>query len=340
MSNAASASRPGFIRLLLVAVACFACLSWVGLTGCASEKNGADVAPDAAVEETAEHEAVTLRFAVPVELQGLVQELADGYAADKDWLTCDVKAYESAKKLNAAITPRVEAPVAEGEAAARTDEAPVDESTSTDVAEEEVAVPLLPEADIVFEASASGMDSAEKLGAADPATRSEMIEDSLVIVASSESKLASVTIANIEAGSYPLAVVTGKGVYAKRQFEVLAALGAYADGAYAGYYASHPDAIFECEDTASVFASVSKLSDMVAIVKKSDVYRYGGVKVVGTIPAQMYTAIRYPHALGANLALLENGEAVQESAHDFLTWVTTSEEGARIVDKWGLRFTA
>ena len=322
----------------MVVGVCFVLLGVGGLVGCAPESSDDDAGAGAATEEVAEHEAVTLRVAVPAELQGVVGELADAYGVGKDWLTVDVKAFESAKKLNASITPTVEAPMPEGEAAPESDT--VSESESSAESAEEIPSYLLPEAEIVFENSASAMDAAEKRGAADPLTRAEMLEDGLVIVASADSSLSSATIANVEAGSYPIAVVTDMSVHAKRQFEVLEAVNAYADGSYAGYYASSKDAVFECEDTAGVFSAVAKSNNMVAIVKTSDVYRYGGVKVVGAVPARMYTAIRYPQALGVNITLLENGQAVDETARDFLAWMTTGEDASRIIEKWGLHFAA
>ena len=324
------------MRRFAVVSLCLMLLVVGGLVGCAPANDDEQPDSNAAVEEAQEHEAVFLRVAVPAELQGAAEELTDAYAADKDWLSFEVKAYQNAKKLNAAITPTIEAPKGdEGN-----DAGPTEGQDAPEAASGEEEPLLLPEAEIVFENSASAMNSAEEIGATDPQTRSEMLEDRLVIVASADSTITSATIANIEAGSYPLAVVTGKSVHAKRQFEVLGAAGVYVDGAYAGYYATANDAVIECEDTAGVFALVAKTENMVALVREGDLYRYGGVKVVGAVPARMYTAIRYPQALGANLSLLENGQEVEQTARDFLTWLTTDETALRIIEKWGLHYAA
>lgn len=335
---ASGESRANQIWLLLVVGALLVFLGLGSLAGCAS--TDAEDTSSSTVEEPApEHESITLRVATPVGLQGVVEELTDAYAADKDWLSFDVQAYESAKKQNAAITPSVPATAAGGESASGADVAP-DDNPALAPDDEAFEMPFLPEAEIVFESSRSAMNSAEKLGAADPLTRADMLEDRMVIVASADAALSSATTANIEAGSYPIAVVSGKSAHATRQYEVLEALGVYSDGAFAGYYATSANAVHEYENTADLFAAVSKSDDMVALVKESDLYRFGGVKVVGAVPARMYTAMRYPQALGENLSLLERGDAIEESARDFFSWMTTDEAALRIIEKWGLHFAA
>jgi molybdate transport system substrate-binding protein len=318
-------------------------------TSCAPQEAD-DAAYEAAQAEIAEHEAVTVRVAVPVSLQGVVQELADSYAADKPWLSLEVEAFASAKQENAAITPVTPVEPQDGEAPT----APASESTAesssagltegtvdTDAEDAEESAPaLLPEADVVFQSSASAMDAAEKLRAVDMATRADMLEDSLAIVASADSKLTSVSLADIEAGSYPLAVVTGKSLHAKRQNEVLEAIGVLADGEFSGYYATAEGAAVTLTRPADLFKAVSDGGDFAAIVRTSDIYRYGGVKVVGAVPARLYTAMRFPQALGANLSALENGAQVEEAARDFLNWADTSEDALRIIEKWGLRYVA
>ena len=58
----------------------------------------------------------------------------------------------------------------------------------------------------------------------------------------------------------------------------------------------------------------------VAFVYTSDVYRFGGVKIVGTVPADTHKNIVYPGAITANC---ENVEATQE----FLDWCLNSDPG-------------
>ncbi|MDO4400524.1 MAG: substrate-binding domain-containing protein [Coriobacteriia bacterium] len=312
-----------------------------GLSGCApsAADEGADESVVAENVEAPEHESVTVRVAVPVGVQGVVEELADSYAADKEWVSFEFEVFESAKKENKALKPTIPAVPAEE------DDGGVPESASTsddepEPAADDEAVTLLPEADLVFQNSLAAMDSAEELGVADAATRADMICDGMAIVASADSKVKSATTADIAAGSVPLAVVSGKGVHAQRQYEALEAIGVYADGAFTGYYRSNKASVRAYDSTADLFAGLAKSDEMVALVRTSDIYRYGGVKVVGAIPARMYTPMLFPHALGCNLDAMEGGEQVAQTARDFLNWISTDEAAFGIVEKWGLSFAA
>ena len=68
----------------------------------------------------------------------------------------------------------------------------------------------------------------------------------------------------------------------------------------------------------------------VAFVYTSDVYRFGGVKIVGTVPADTHKNIVYPGAITANC---ENVEATQE----FLDWCLNSDQAKKIWQEWGFR---
>ena len=66
----------------------------------------------------------------------------------------------------------------------------------------------------------------------------------------------------------------------------------------------------------------------IAFVYTSDVERFGGVKVVGTVPADTHKNITYP---GAVCAQSKNAEA----AKAFLDWCMTDKGAAEIWQKWG-----
>ena len=66
----------------------------------------------------------------------------------------------------------------------------------------------------------------------------------------------------------------------------------------------------------------------IAFVYTSDVYRFGGVKIVGTVPADTHKNIVYP---GAVTSQSENAEAAQE----FLDWCLNSDKAAAIWAEWG-----
>lgn len=280
-----------------------------------------------------------MQVAVPVALQGPVEELADAYAAEREWLSFQVDAYASAKKENAAIAP-VAPGLAESPEEADADEAGASRMDDLDSPE---PVPVA-QADIVFHSSPTAMDDAEEAGAVDPQTRADMLEDALCIVAADSSNISAVSTADIEAGSYPLAAVSGKGAFAKRQRQVLEALGVMEDGRYVGRYAAERDgsndAVRQVDSTAELFGAVAADDSRVAIVCMGDLCRYGGVKVVGAVPARLYTPLRYPHALGANLSALENGEQVEAAARDFLNWMLSDAKALDIIEKWGFHLAA
>ena len=69
------------------------------------------------------------------------------------------------------------------------------------------------------------------------------------------------------------------------------------------------------------------------MVYSSDVYRFGGVKIVGAVPADTHKNIVYPAALCADS---ENAEAAQE----FLDWLFSDEDAIKIWQEWGFELTS
>lgn len=335
------APRTGLGYWGVTAILLSAVVACGGLAGC-----GSAPAEDAGASSTAVAESggadgqveVTLRVAAPVGMQGMIEELADSYAADREWLTFDCEFFSSARKENAAIRPETGAGSSSSTAGASSPLGGVSASSSGSSAAAELVA--LPQAEIVFQNSLSGMDGAEDEGAVDAATRADMIQDGMVIVTSAQSKAGAVSTSDIEAGSVRLGIVDGKSSHAKRQFEVLKAIGVYADGEFTGPYARAADAVEAFDSTADLFAALEEEDDLVAIVRTSDVYRYGGVKAVGAIPSSMYKAMWYPQAMGANIDALEDGEDVGQAAGDFLSWLETSDTALGIIEKWGFHLAA
>ncbi len=346
--NRESAASKGKRVLGGVAILVLALFLLRGCSDMQTADNSQLPSADAASESAQEHVRLSLRVAAPVAMQGLLEELASAYAADKDWLSFDFSYFNSVKKENSFLKPDKTARASEeGEpgSGSSSDSQSANESAASSVGEDggettESATMFLPKAEIVFQSSLKGMDAAEKADVVDPGTRSDMLQDSLVIVASSESKLATATTASIEAATAPLCVVDGKGVHAKRQFEALERIGVYAEGDFADVYAKSRKKLVHCKSTAELFATLASDKELVAIVRTSDVYRYGGVKVLGSIPADYYEAMWFPCALGKNIALEENGADLEETARDFLSWIQTDADAAGIVEKWGYHFAA
>ena len=70
-----------------------------------------------------------------------------------------------------------------------------------------------------------------------------------------------------------------------------------------------------------------------AMVYSSDVYRFGGVKIVGTVPADTHKNIIYPAAICAEST---NSDAAKE----FLDWAFTNEDAIKIWQEWGFELAA
>ena len=325
------------IALICMLVAAMAALGGCGSAdaGSASSSASSSAQSSEAEQQAPEQESITLRVAAPMAMEGVLDELADAYSTKHDGVAFNILTFNSAKKENEAIALTEKADDGTESAFATSESSQSEASEAGDAEEAEPA-----KAEIVFEPNATAMDDAEKVGAVDSSTRSDMIQENLVIVASSDTKLSTVTTADIQAGSVKLAVVSGDGQHAKRQFEALQSIGVYDGSAFTGYYATEAKTPVVCDSVAALFSALAKDEECAALVGESDLYRYGGAKIIGAVPADMYTAMRFPQALGANISLLENGEKIEQTARDFLAWMETDEDALGIIEKWGFEFAA
>ena len=147
-------------------------------------------------------------------------------------------------------------------------------------------------ADIEITASKGTMDTAVKEGYVDEGTRFDMFTNDLVIVAGTDSAIEEMTLEEAASGKYKIAVGD--------------------DNVPAGNYAKQAQ---------------SGAVD-VAFVYSSDVYRFGNVKIVGTVPADACKAIVYPAAVCAET---DNADAAQA----FLDWAVSDEDALKIWQEWG-----
>lgn len=194
-------------------------------------------------------------------------------------------------------------------------------------------------ADILITASKGTMDTAVEEGYVDDSTRFDMFTNDLVIVAGEDSDIDQVTLDDIATGNYTLAVGDANvpaGNYAK---QALSTVGCWVDANGAtGADSAGTDGTFDGTPLAGKVTEGSSVGNVcsyantgdvdLAIVYTSDVYRFGGVKIVGTIPADTHKTIVYPAAVCANS---ENAEAAQA----FLDWAYTDEDVRAIWQEWG-----
>ena len=194
-------------------------------------------------------------------------------------------------------------------------------------------------ADIEITASKGTMDTAVKEGYVDEGTRFDMFTNDLVIVAGADSDIEEMTLEEAASGKYKIAVGDDNvpaGNYAK---QALSTVGAWIDDeGTVGPESDGKGGTFEGTPLAGMVTEGKSVGDVcsyantgdvdLAFVYSSDVYRFGNVKIVGTVPADACKAIVYPAAVCAET---DNADAAQA----FLDWAVSDEDALKIWQEWG-----
>lgn len=194
-------------------------------------------------------------------------------------------------------------------------------------------------ADLLISASKGSMDTAVKKGYVDEGTRVDMFKNDLVIVSKEGSGLKDVTLQDIADGKYTFCVGDESVPAGNYADQALSTVGVYVpsgdDEGKTGKDISGKNGSFAKGYNPVLDTSVGNVckhaqsGDVeVAFVYTSDVYRFGGVEIVGTVPADTHKNIVYP---GAITSQSKNVEATQE----FLDWCQNSEKAQEIWQKWG-----
>lgn len=190
-------------------------------------------------------------------------------------------------------------------------------------------------ADLLISASKSSMDTAVEKGYVDESTRINMFKNDLVIVAKEDSSIENVTLQDIADGKYTVAVGDESVPAGNYACQALSTVGAYADPSGAtgaditGKGGEFVGITPVLQTSVGNVCKQAENGDVdVAIVYTSDVYRFGGVKIVGEIPAETHKNIVYP---GAVTAQSENAEAVAA----FLDWCMSDPDAQKIWNEWG-----
>lgn len=194
------------------------------------------------------------------------------------------------------------------------------------------------DADVEITASKATMDTAVSEGYVDESTRQTMFTNELVIVSKEGSNLQDVTLQDIASGQYTLCVGDDSVPAGNYAAQALSTVGAYeppaseagktgADisgkgGAYVGITPVLQTSV------GNVCKQAENGDVDLAIVYSSDVYRFGGVEIVGIIPDDTHKKIQYP---GAVCKSSENAEA----AAAFIEWCITDPDAQKIWNKWG-----
>ncbi len=203
-------------------------------------------------------------------------------------------------------------------------------------------------ADVEITASKGTMDTAEQKGYIDKNTRVTMFKNDLVMVTSAKnSNITNVTLDDIATGKYTIAVGDDSvpaGNYANQS---LSTVGCFNDpdgktGKDSAGKANGTDAYAGTPIDGKVVTDTSvgnvckhaESGDVdIAFVYTSDVERFGGVKVVGTVPNDTHKDITYPGAITA-----QSKHATEAKA--FLDWCMTDKGAAEIWQKWGFELAS
>ena len=198
-------------------------------------------------------------------------------------------------------------------------------------------------ADIEITASKGTMDKAEEAGYIDPATRITMFKNDLVIVtAANNDAITEVKLDDVAAGKYTVCVGDDSvpaGNYANQSLSTVGCFkdpngktGSESDGKANGTdaYAGTPiDGKVVTDTSVGNVCKHAESGDVdIAFVYTSDVERFGGVKVVGVVPADTHKNITYPGAVCTQ-------STKAEAAKAFLDWCMTDQGAAEIWQKWG-----
>ena len=203
-------------------------------------------------------------------------------------------------------------------------------------------------ADIEITASKGTMDTAEEAGYIDAGTRVTMFTNDLVMVTSeNNAAITEMTLEDIATGNYTVCVGDDSvpaGNYANQS---LSTVGCFVDpegktGSESAGKANGTDAYAGTPLDGKVVTDTSvgnvckhaESGDVdIAFVYTSDVERFGGVKVVGTVPANTHKNITYP---GAVTSQTKNADAAEK----FLNWCLTDKDVLEIWQKWGFEMAA
>jgi molybdate transport system substrate-binding protein len=194
-------------------------------------------------------------------------------------------------------------------------------------------------ADLLISASKGSMDTAVEKEYVDSSTRKDMFKNDLVMVAKEDSSIENVTLDDIKAGKYSICVGDDSVPAGNYAAQSLSTIGIYTPASsdegktgkdITGKGGTYSSDIKVVTDTSvgNVCKHAQSGDVDVAFVYTSDVYRFGGVKIVGTVPASTHKNIVYPAALTKNC---KNTEETQK----FLDWCMNDSKAKEIWQKWG-----
>ena len=187
-------------------------------------------------------------------------------------------------------------------------------------------------ADIFISASKGTMDNAVDGRFIDEGTRFDMFTNDLVMVTgeSNTDIPEGLTLEEAVSGDYTICVGDESVPAGNYACQSLYTVGAYSDESGKGgeFTGAIADKVVLDTSVGNVCKHAESGDVDIAFVYSSDVYRFGGVKVLSTVPADTHKAIVYPAAITAGS---ENAEASKA----FLDWAVSDPAALEIWQKWG-----
>lgn len=187
-------------------------------------------------------------------------------------------------------------------------------------------------ADIFISASKGKMDDAAEAGLVDDATRFDMFANDLVMVTSADNTdiPEGLTLEEAVSGDYTICVGDESVPAGNYACQSLATVGAYSDASGKGgeFTGAVADKVVLDTSVGNVCKHAESGDVDIAFVFSSDVYRFGGVKVLSTVPSDTHKPIVYPAAVTVDDANLEAAQA-------FLDWAANDPEALVVWQKWG-----
>ena len=293
------------LRVAVAAVCAFAMVGAFALTGCSSSSSSESKSTETKQEQTtdAAKEAVELQVFAANSLSKAMEEVEQAYIADgHSNVSFKDTQYKASGELNEMLGAGSYA-------------------------------------DLLISASKGSMDTAVSKGYVDEGTRVDMFKNDLVMVSKEGSDLKDVTLQDIADGKYTFCVGDESVPAGNYACQSLSTVGVYVpagdEAGKTGKDISGKGGSFSegyswlTDSSVGNVCKHAQSGDVdVAFVYTSDVYRFGGVQIVGTVPANTHKNIVYPGAITKDC---KNVEATQE----FLNWCLSSDKAQEIWQKWG-----
>lgn len=301
-------------RLLVAAICTCALVGTCALFGCSAPQKSTDAQPtdakSSASQDTAQHQPVTLQIFAANSLSKAMDEVQDLYKKDHSWVSFADTQYEGSGTLNEMLGAGSYA-------------------------------------DILITASKGTMDTAVDSKYVDPSTRFDMFTNDLVLVSGDKNtSIPKVELGDLASGKYTVSVGDANvpaGNYAKQSLSTTnPACWVSSDGKI-GKDSSGKEGTFDGTPLAGKVTEGSSVGNVcsyansgdvdVAMVYSSDVYRFGGVKILSTVPADTHKKIVYPAAITTQ-------SKYADESKKFLDWAFKNEDALKIWQKWGFELAS